>query len=211
MNATELKAAFSCLSKIMTENKDYLTKLDQQNGDGDLGISMANGFYAVNEYLASADESDLGVLLMRSSSVFNDKAPSSLGTVLSFGLMSMARSLKGKADASLIDIAEAMKSAVGFIMEKAGSKPGEKTVLDSLCPGVDKLVEMSGVDSKTAFKAAADISKEGAESTRQMRAVHGRAAYYGDKSIGVIDGGAVVGSLIFEALYDFVSNKEACE
>ena len=32
------------------------------------------------------------------------------------------------------------------------------------------------------------------------RQVHGRAAYYGEKSIGLLDGGSVVGRLIFEAL-----------
>jgi hypothetical protein len=33
-----------------------------------------------------------------------------------------------------------------------------------------------------------------------MRSVHGRAAYYGDKSIGILDGGSVAGRLIFEAV-----------
>jgi hypothetical protein len=33
-----------------------------------------------------------------------------------------------------------------------------------------------------------------------MKSVHGRAAYYGDKSIGIVDGGSVVGKLIFESL-----------
>ena len=33
-----------------------------------------------------------------------------------------------------------------------------------------------------------------------MPAVHGRAAYYGEKAIGLIDGGSVAGRFIFEAL-----------
>ncbi len=40
----------------------------------------------------------------------------------------------------------------------------------------------------------------GAEATKQMKPVHGRAAYYGEKCLGNPDGGAVVGQLIFEAL-----------
>ena len=35
-----------------------------------------------------------------------------------------------------------------------------------------------------------------------MKAVWGRAAYYGEKSLGVLDGGSVVGALIFEAIKD---------
>ena len=209
MNISELKDAFSYVSDIMTENKDYLIKLDQQNGDGDLGVSMANGFKAVCEYLSTSEETDLGGILMKSSMVFNETAPSSLGTIISFAFMGMAQSLKGNEEATLLQVASAMQNGINKIMEKAGSKPGEKTVLDSLCPGVDALYKNAELDALSALKAAADASKEGAESTRQMRSVHGRAAYYGDKSIGLIDGGAVVGNLIFEALYKCAAAKHS--
>ena len=33
-----------------------------------------------------------------------------------------------------------------------------------------------------------------------MKSVHGRAAYYAEKSIGILDGGSVVGKLIFEGI-----------
>lgn len=201
MNASGLKAAFSYIYDIMEENKDVLIRLDQQNGDGDLGISMAKGFGSVEAYLSATEETDLGRLLMKSSSAMNEAAPSTLGTILSVALMGMAQTLRGKAEVSLLEAAQAMKGGVERIMEKAGSAPGEKTVLDSLCPGVDALIQNAGRGAEIALKAAMDASREGAESTKQMRPVHGRAAYYGDKSIGMIDGGAVAGSLIFEALY----------
>lgn len=53
---------------------------------------------------------------------------------------------------------------------------------------------------KRRFKKAARAAAEGSERTRQMRSVHGRAAYYGDGSIGQLDGGSVVGRIIFETL-----------
>jgi hypothetical protein len=37
-----------------------------------------------------------------------------------------------------------------------------------------------------------------------MRSVHGRAAYYGDKSLGIVDGGAVVGMLIFRSVAEYL-------
>jgi len=90
-------------------------------------------------------------------------------------------------------------------MEKAGSKPGEKTVLDSLCPALDVLkATPSDGDVKSVLAAAATAASEGSEATRQMKPVHGRAVYYGDKSIGVLDGGSVVGRLIFEAIAEAV-------
>ena len=51
-----------------------------------------------------------------------------------------------------------------------------------------------------ALQAAQVAAAQGAENTANMRAVHGRAAYYGDQTLGLIDGGAEVGRLIFEAL-----------
>ncbi|MDR2571449.1 MAG: dihydroxyacetone kinase subunit L [Oscillospiraceae bacterium] len=205
MNASNLKVVFLYISNVMTANRDYLIKLDQKNGDGDLGISMTNGYRAVSDYLSTTNETDLGKLMMKSSLIFNEAAPSSLGTIMSFAMVGMAQSLRGKVKGSLMDIAQAMQSGVDKIMEKTGSKLGEKTVLDSLCPGIDALISHANHTPKDALKAALVAAQEGAENTKKMRAVHGRAAYYGDKSIGVIDSGAVAGSLLFEALYQYIT------
>lgn len=44
MNKQSVIDGLSKISAVMTENKEYLIKLDQQNGDGDLGVSMSEGF-----------------------------------------------------------------------------------------------------------------------------------------------------------------------
>ena len=41
MNKQSVIDGLSKISAVMTENKEYLIKLDQQNGDGDLGVSMS--------------------------------------------------------------------------------------------------------------------------------------------------------------------------
>lgn len=201
MNAVSLKQAMSCVSDIMSENKDYLVMLDQRNGDGDLGISMAAGFKAASEALEASEEADLGKLLLKTGSVFNEAAPSSLGTILSFGMMGMAKVLRGKSEITLEELADALIAGVERIMEKAKSKPGEKTVLDALYPAAQALKQNCGAGKIPAFRTAAQAAAAGSEATRQMKAVHGRAVYYGENSIGVLDGGSVVGKLLFEALY----------
>jgi dihydroxyacetone kinase len=208
MNVQSLKEAMNAVSEVMAANKDYLIELDQQNGDGDLGISMAAGFKAAGEYLAgNTEEKDLGRLFMKCGAVFNEAAPSSLGTILSIGMMGMAKALKGREEADTRTIALAMEAGVASIMEKAKSKPGEKTILDALCPGIEALKQGSGEDPGTAWAEAAKAAAAGSESTKNMRSVHGRAAYYGDKSIGVLDGGSVVGKLIFESLAGFLKRN----
>ena len=207
MNAQTLTGAILSISSIMAENRDYLIQLDQQNGDGDLGIYMDAGFKAVSAYLASAEEKDLGKLFMKSSAAFNEAAPSSLGTILSIGFMGMAKALKGKEEAGLGEISGAMEAGIAAIMEKAKSKPGEKTVLDALCPAIEALKNSSGLDGKAAWANAAQAAAKGSESTKAMKSVHGRAVYYGDKSIGVLDGGSVVGKLIFEGISAYLKER----
>lgn len=203
MNVQNLKGALGCISDIMTENRDYLVELDSRNGDGDLGISMSSGYQAVREFVNQNEETDLGKMLRSCSSVFNESAPSSLGTITAFGMMGMAKALKGKTECTLVELAEAMDAGIHMIMDKAQSKPGEKTILDALYPAVEALKAHAAEDAKSAFAAAAAAAAEGSESTKQMRSVHGRAAYYGDKSIGMLDGGSVVGKLIFEGISNY--------
>ena len=199
------QAVFSAISSLMTESREYLILLDAQNGDGDLGISMDTGFKAVAVYMQNPDETDLGRLFLKAGKVFNGASPSSLGTILSFMLMGMARSLKGKETASMDEMITAMDAGVNLIMDKAGSKRGEKTILDALCPALDALRETAGQEGKARIEKAAIAAAEGSENTRQMRSVHGRAVYYGEKSIGVLDGGSVVGRLIFGGILNGVS------
>ena len=201
MNYDSLCKIITSISDIMTENKDYLVSLDQQNGDGDLGISMSSGYEAVKNYVIASEERDLGKLLMKCSSVFNEAAPSSLGTITAFGFMGMAKALKGKEEATFAECADALDAGLNKIMEKAKSKPGEKTILDPLYPAIEVLKNSDGSDKIATLKSAAEAAAEGSENTKNMKSVHGRAAYYAEKSIGTLDGGSVVGKLIFEAIY----------
>lgn len=205
----------SAISTLMTDNRDYLVSLDQVNGDGDLGISMDDGFRALADYLSTTDETDLGQLLRQGGRVFNEAAPSSLGTILTFGLMGMARALKGRQEVDVPGAVAALDAGVSNIMAKAESSPGQKTIVDALVPGVAVLREgVTGADGdrqavRDLLRAAATAAAAGSESTRQMEAVHGRAAYSVSRSVGVLDGGSVVGRLIFEGMAAACDSHEA--
>ncbi|MEJ5184120.1 MAG: DAK2 domain-containing protein, partial [Rectinemataceae bacterium] len=103
-------------------------------------------------------------------------------------------------EASLEDMTAAYEAGLALMMEKAHSKPGEKTILDSLEPAARALRANLDKGAAQALTAAAKAATEGSEATRTMKSVHGRAAYYGEKSLGLLDGGSVAGRLIFEAL-----------
>lgn len=201
MKTNSIKTAMESISELIEKEKVYLGELDAQGGDGDLGVSMSSGFAAVNTYLNDSCESDMGKLLLKCGSVLNNAAPSSLGTIISLGMMGMAKALKGEEECDLHEMAAAMEKGVQTIMEKAKSKSGEKTILDALCPAIDSLKNNVEKGSLIAFGQAAEAAAQGSENTKAMRAIHGRAAYYGDQSIGLLDGGSVVGKLIFKGIY----------
>ena len=207
INADKLRKAFSAVSAVMTEQRDYLIKLDQRNGDGDLGISMSYGYSASSEALNASTENDLGKLFICAGKAFNEAAPSSLGTITSLCLMGMAKTLKGHDEADIALLGEALMAGIDKVMEKAGSKPGEKTILDAVVPAAEALRDNADAGTKIAF-AAANAAAKGAAATADMPAVHGRAAYYSEKSIGLIDGGAEVGRLLFETLAKCAADNE---
>ncbi len=204
MNKEGLIGALNEISKLMTEESSHLTELDSKFGDGDLGLSMDKGFRGVCAYLKEVEGDDLGVILRGCSMEFNESAPSTLGTILSFGFMGMAKVLRGKNEVEVSEIAEAMDAGVSLIMEKAKSKPGDKTILDSLVPAIEALKSNVSQGAEAAFLAAYEAAREGMEGTGNMRAIHGRAAHHGDKTLGVIDGGATAGMLIFKALNTYI-------
>ena len=126
MNLYDVKQIISNISILMKENKDYLLELDSKFGDGDLGISMVQGFDGINEFTEKSEEKDLGKLFFGMSRVFNEMAPSSLGTIISFWMLGIASNLKGKEEASKEEIAKALEAGISKIKERAGSKENEK-------------------------------------------------------------------------------------
>ena len=198
----EVKAGIGRVYDILAANKDLLIRLDAQAGDGDLGVSMEEGFAAVKKCADDYAEADIGKLLMKASMALNEASPSTLGTILSVGILAGGRTLRGAEQADLAQLAAFFRAGIEAIMERAKSRPGEKTILDALCPAAEALARAAadGKEPKEGFKMAAEAAEQGMIATIGMRSVHGRAAYYGEESIGKQDGGATVGKLIFEAL-----------
>lgn len=79
MTTKDLCRAIDAISARIDENRDALVSLDQQNGDGDLGISMSGGFRAVSDFLHDSQETDLGKCLNRCGDHFNEAAPARWG------------------------------------------------------------------------------------------------------------------------------------
>lgn len=203
VNKDIVKKILSSISMVMEENKELLIALDGAMGDGDLGLTMCAGFHAVEEELAGLAEEDLGKVIMKLGMKMNAVVPSTMGTLISTCFIKAAPVAKGKTELLLSDLAKMARAAADGVMQRGKSQPGDKTMLDALVPATEALEHASaaGQTIKEAQKAAFEAARDGVEKTKTMQSVHGRAAYYAEKSVGRQDPGATAVMFIFEGIY----------
>lgn len=187
-----LAAILDSIAAVMEEQKTALIELDGSMGDGDLGLTMCNGFNALKAEVRVLEETDMGKLLMKLGMKMNSTVPSTMGTLVATCFLKAAPKAKGKTELTLADLVEMGHGAVKGVMERGKTKRGEKTMLDALAPAVDAL-ESACAEKKSlpdAWQAALAAAEQGVEDTKKMESVHGRAAYYREKSVGRQDPGA---------------------
>jgi phosphoenolpyruvate---glycerone phosphotransferase subunit DhaL len=207
LSLVDVKEIFLRLKKMSLENKDYLIQLDGVMGDGDLGLTMAALFTAAETYSSTSQDEDIGTLFMKSGMVMAKSAPSTMGTLMATGFMRGGKALKGVQQVGLIEFRDFWKAFVEGIMERGKSKPGEKTIIDSLYP-VFETLDRAVIDKNTLSEACVKIkaaAAAGVESTKNMVAQHGRAAYYQEKSRTIQDAGATIGSMVIAVFADYVT------
>ena len=201
MNYEYLKKLIKEISKIMNENKEYLIELDSVVGDGDLGLTMSDGFKAAYDAIYESDEKDCGKILYSAGKAMSTAVPSTMGTLMASGLMEAGKALKGKENLQNTDIVVLFENYALGVQKRGKAKVGEKTFLDGIYPAVESLKESinSNINIKQMSKLAYEASKQGFESTTNMVAVHGRAATRGENSRTLKDPGACVAMFIMKA------------
>lgn len=189
------------LQKIMCENRGYLIDLDFVVGDGDLGLTMSDGFLAAYEAVKDSPEKDIGKMLYAAGKAMATAVPSTMGTLMASGLMQTGKVLKGKTEIDKEDLATFFMAYEEGVMNRGKAKIGEKTFLDGLDPAVEamKASFAAGDELSVAADKAVQAAREGFEKTTTMIAVHGRAATRGEASRSLKDPGAAVALLMIQA------------
>lgn len=204
--AEDIKTIFEKICAIMVDNEDYLFKLDSKMGDGDLGLTMKNGFLKVDEELKSFGEKDIGKIFIKAGMTLASSVPSTMGTLMATGLMRAGKEFKDKDHIDLNDLAHGFLAFINGIMKRGKSKPGEKTIIDSILPAVESL--KNAVDKNEnlseAFKMAYAAAEKGLENTRNMTSIHGKAFYHTERSKGMVDPGAAAGVLFLKGFSEYI-------
>lgn len=196
-----LRKAAHAVAAALEAAEARLTELDGQAGDGDLGASMRRGAEAIRALPDSAwatPESAFAAV----GNAFRRAIAGSSGPFYATALLRASRQVAGRPvpDAAAWDAAFA--AAVEAVMEIGGARPGDRTMVDALVPAHQAWVEArrNGSTVADAWQACVTAAERGAEATSSMSPRLGRAAYLGQRAVGVPDGGAVAVATWLRAL-----------
>lgn len=195
------KAWMQEFSRIVGENKEYLTELDSPIGDADHGTNMARGMSAAVEP-ESLNQADLGALFKKVGMTLVSKVGGTSGPL--YGTFFMRAGKQAGAVSELDDAAFAavLRAGLEGVVQRGKTELEDKTMVDALTPGLDAFDKAlaGGSDLAAAAAAAAEAGRTGAEATTDMLAKKGRASYLGERSIGHRDPGATSSQYLLEAL-----------
>ena len=133
----------------------------------------------------------------------------SSGVLYGSAYIAAAKVLKEKDALHDADLCAVLKAMLDAIVARGQAKEGYKTMIDSLAPAVKKYEECLANGTPTA-ELCAQVKKaaeDGAENTRNMEAIRGRASYQANRGLGHLDPGAVTMSYQIATLMDYAAGK----
>ena len=171
------------IGEKITEEKLYLTELDNVIGDGDHGINLARGFAEVEKKRPMMEGKDIGTMLKTAGMALVSTVGGASGPLYGTAFMQAGKALAGKTE---------LDAFVSGVQLRGKSVAGEKTMLDAMIPARDafKAALDAGKGAKDALADAVAAAEQGVEYTKTIIATKGRASYLGERSLGHQDPGA---------------------
>ena len=191
-------------SATVTENKEYLTRLDSAIGDADHGINMDRGMTAVNAKLDGLEGDDIGAMLKTVGMTLVSTVGGAGGPLYGTLFLQMGMATAGNTELEPEDWAAALDAAVKGVEMRGKAEPGDKTMIDALIPARDaySAALAEGASFEDALRRSAKAAEEGMEATTPLVAKKGRASYLGERSAGHQDPGATSSYLLVKTAAD---------
>lgn len=167
LDTKQMAAIVEGMAKKIEAEKEYLTELDNEIGDGDHGINLARGFEAVEKKLPSLAGGDIGALLKGVGMQLVSTVGGASGPLYGTAFMKAGMACKGLTEIDGPAFVKAMEAAVDGIKMRGKATEGEKTMLDALCPALKVLQDdvTAGKSLKEALQDAAQAAEKGVEYT----------------------------------------------
>lgn len=202
LDTKQMAAIVEGMAKKIEAEKEYLTELDNEIGDGDHGINLARGFEAVEKKLPSLAGGDIGALLKGVGMQLVSTVGGASGPLYGTAFMKAGMACKGLTEIDGPAFVKAMEAAVDGIKMRGKATEGEKTMLDALCPALKVMQDdvAAGKSLKEVLQDAAQAAEKGVEYTKTIIATKGRASYLGERSLGHQDPGATSSLYLLQVL-----------
>lgn len=202
-----LPVLFEAVAKEFEEKKELLCEMDARMGDGDLGLTMSKGYGALPQLIRDqTDPSNIGKTLMKAGMKMSGVVPSTMGTLMSSGIMSGGKALNGKTAIGAQEMAEFLSAFAEGLQKRGKCQPGDRTIYDAMKPAGDRAKEKAeaGGSLGDVISAALDGANAGVEATKEMVPKYGKAAVFAAKAKGTEDQGAVAGRCLIEGLARYI-------
>lgn len=194
------------VAEALIAHADELCRLDRAIGDGDHGINLKRGFEAVlaEEPLLATQPLPQALQAIGLRLVMSVGGAS--GPLYGTLFMSLGQGLSYVQSAQ--DFASALGLAVQAVCARGKSHAGQKTLLDVLVP---LQAQLAGSDTDIPYAQIKSLVNRAAESTIDMKAGCGRAAFLGERSVGHMDPGARSAALMVGAVCDVLGgDTQSC-
>ncbi|KAJ8262605.1 hypothetical protein GJAV_G00168280 [Gymnothorax javanicus] len=177
----------------LLHRQEELNALDRAAGDGDCGNTHALAAKAIKEWLSGhVVPSCPGKLLSTLAGLVQERMGGSSGALYSLFLTAASPPLIGGSDVAAW--ADAVSAGADAMRRYGGADPGDRTMLDALCPAAEELKKLETVPPTgrmAVLQKAVERAELGAESTRDLTAKAGRASYIAVERVTLPDPGAV--------------------
>jgi len=196
------------LVAVIVANREYLSEIDGAIGDGDHGINMAKGFAHCGRALEWR-ELDLAGALDELTLSLMEGIGGSMGPLYGSLFIGMANEVRDRQQIDIATFARLLRGGLTSLQDITEAGVGDKCLMDTLIPAVEAFEQahVAGASFQEALERMKSAASQGRDSTRDLVARIGRASRLGERSLGVLDAGAVSCCLILTRLADSISPR----
>ena len=196
------------LVSVIVANREYLSEVDGAIGDGDHGINMAKGFAHCGRTIEGR-QLTLAEALDELTLSLMEGIGGSMGPWYGSRFIGMADEVRGSEDIDAATFARLLRGGLTSLQDITEAGVGDKCLMDTLIPAVEAFerAQASGRSFSDALDAMKTAASQGRDSTKDLVAKIGRASRLGERSLGVLDAGAVSCCLILTQLADSIKPR----
>ncbi|WGE88779.1 dihydroxyacetone kinase subunit DhaL [Actinobacillus arthritidis] len=192
-------------NQVMSEQRDFLTQLDTEIGDGDHGLNMQRGFSKALEKVATVSDKDIGTILKTVGMTLLSQVGGASGPLYGTLFIKGSQVANGKERLTFEELVSVFKAGVEGIIARGRAELDDKTMCDVWLPLLDELAQADHSQTESVLlNQAVEKAEIFANATVPMMAKKGRASYLGERSIGHADPGATSSYYLIKALAEAV-------